>query len=156
MLWQVPSDVHACIAWLHGGQLKWNVTFTMCLIAYASPNDTDPAGTHWRLLWIDINFTQMWPQRAWVHDWMNAHSHTYLAAKAQFEPLLGISLSLLPIPMRWHSLLEWNATSPFYLHGDYNTRVFGSVSVHYVHFLLHKRQAHTFYMHGNDWSWPAS
>lgn len=67
--------------------------FTVWLIAYASLNDTDPAGTHRRLLWLDINFTQMCPQWARVHGWMNAHCHTYTAAKPQYEPLLEISLS---------------------------------------------------------------
>lgn len=119
--------------------------FTVCLIAYASPNDTDPARTHQRPPWLDINFTQMCPQWAWVHEWMNAHSHTYTAIKPQFEPLLEISLSLW-LYCHYRStgslIQEWNVTFPCYLHGDYNMCVCGSVSVHYVHTLLHKKYTH--------------
>lgn len=94
--------------------------FTVCLIACASVNDTDSAETHWRLLWLDINFTPMCPRWAfWVHEWMNAHSHT--ATKPQFDPLLNISLSLtlLPLPLCWQLNWEWNVTLPYYLHGDW-------------------------------------
>lgn len=120
--------------------------FTVCLIAYASPNDTNPDGTHWRLLWLDINFTQMCPQWACVHVWMNAHSHTYTAAKKpQYEPLLGISLSL------WLYCHHCSGGSRFrnemslslVICKAITTCVHGSVSVHYVHNHLHKIHAHT-------------
>lgn len=78
-----------------GGELKWNVTFysvpdCICLPEWHRPGWELTGGFSGR----DINFTQMCPQWAWVHEWMNAHSHTYTAAKPHFEPLLEISLSL--------------------------------------------------------------
>lgn len=135
--------VHA-LAGCTAASLSEMSLFTLCLIAYASPNDTDPAGTHWRLLWIDINFTQMWPQRAteaWVDECTQSHisiRKTTVWARAWY---FIIAMTLLPLPLRWHSIQDWNVTSSCYLHGDYNTHMFGTVSVHYVHFLLHKYSA---------------
>lgn len=83
--------------------------FTVCLIAYAPPNDNDPAGIHWRLLLLDINFTQMCPQWAQVHERMNAHGHTYTVTKPQFEPLARdfiIAPTVLPLPLRWWLIRE--------------------------------------------------
>lgn len=98
-----------CMHALSGGtaaSLSEMSLFTVCLIVYASPNDTDPGGTHWRLLRLDINFTQMRLQWAWVHEWMNAHSHTHKATKPQFEPLLEISLSLW-LYCHYRSVGDW-------------------------------------------------
>lgn len=70
---------------------------------------------HLRLLLLDINFTQMCPQWARVHERMNAHGHTYTVAKPQFEPLARdfiIALTLLPLPLRWWLIREWNVTYP--------------------------------------------
>lgn len=110
-----------CVRWPQGGELKWNVTFysvpdCICLYEWHRPSQNSLEAS----LAIDINFNQMCPQWAWLHEWVNAHCHT--ATKPQFEPLLNISLSLtlLPSSLRWQLNCEWNVTLPCYLHGDCN------------------------------------
>ena len=146
MLWQVPSDVRACINRSRRGELKWNVSF------YSVPDCICLSEWHWASrnpleapLWLDINFTQMCPQRASVHEWMNAHSHTYTAAK---------NLGLSPCS-RFHYRYDFIATTaplaadsglkcrlPCYLHADYNTCA-QAVSLHCVHITQPLTRTHT-------------
>ena len=87
----------------------------------------------------------MCPQRASVHEWMNAHSHTYTAAK---------NLGLSPCS-RFHYRYDFIATTaplaadsglkcrlPCYLHADYNTCA-QAVSLHCVHITQPLTRTHT-------------
>lgn len=44
---------------------------------------TTQAGIHRRPLSLDINFTQMCPQRAWAHEWMNTRTSAAAAVAAK-------------------------------------------------------------------------
>lgn len=145
--WPVLSDFLACISQPQGRKLNGNVTFYSVLGCIGSSvRDTALARIHWRLPRLDINFTQMCPQWAWVHEWMSEHSHTHAAAKPPVWALAWdfiIAVTLLPLLLGWRPVHELNVTFLHYLHGDYNVCLHGFVSVH---------QIHTFLQQTHQWS----
>lgn len=111
--WQVSSDAY--IGRSHGGAgLKWNVTFFYMIACAPLWVTRTQAGTHWRPLSLDINLTQMCPQQAGAHEWMNTRaSGAAVTAKPSARAAcrrFHYRTTLLPLPLRWWLIREWNVT----------------------------------------------
>lgn len=110
------------------GLREMSLFYTTFLIACAPLwVTTTQARIHWRPLSLDINLTQMCPQRAGAHDWMNTRtSGAAVAAKPSawaarrrfhYRPdFIAITAPLVADSgMKCHF--------PRYLHADYSARV---------------------------------
>lgn len=114
LLWQVPPDVHTFIQ-SDGCRLKWNVIF-YSVSDYIFPFKWQQSDRiHWRCLWLDINFTQMYPQWTSVH-WVDEciQSHIYGCKKGFRAACLRFHyhfdfIAMLPC---WWMIREWNASYP--------------------------------------------
>lgn len=91
----------------------YSVPDCICLSEWHRPSWNSPEASPG----ADINFTQMCPPWAWVHDWMNAHSHTYSGKTSvrALAPDFIIAATLLPLPLCWQPIWEWNVTFPLLL-----------------------------------------